>query len=351
MDAGKLSQMLTDAGACAVAFAPLRPVDHHAWESYSRWIATGGHASMAYLANHSEIRRNPALLLDDGPQPGGTVVCAAFAYASDVTFRPGALRIARYALGDDYHEVLRRRLQPVADAILAATGHPARICVDSAPILERYWAVQSGLGFTGRNRQLIIPGIGSHIFLTELVTRAEFTPYGIPIDRQCPEGCDRCLRACPNHALTASNRQPWRGSHGEAVFNRLTESCGFDARRCLSYQTIENRGPIPPGIASAMGNSIYGCDRCQAACPHNARAPKATAAELQPDDELMAMRKADWHALTPDRYRRLFKGSAVKRCKYEGLMRNIKAAAGGDDASGQGESKAHGTNERGPTGT
>ena len=325
MDAGKLSQMLTDAGACAVAFAPLRPVDHHAWESYSRWIATGGHASMAYLANHSEIRRNPALLLDDGPQPGGTVVCAAFAYASDVTFRPGALRIARYALGDDYHEGLRQRLQPVADAILAATGHPARICVDSAPILERYWAVQSGLGFTGRNRQLIIPGIGSHIFLAELVTRAEFTPYGTPMDRQCPEGCDRCMRACPNGALTACNRLPWRESHGESVFNRLTETCGFDARRCLSYQTIENRGEISDDITVPHGR-FYGCDICLETCPLSRPSrPVTVLPEFQPREALTRLTAETVTALTPASYSLLFRHSPIRRAKLAGLLRNLRA--------------------------
>lgn len=325
MDAGKLSQMLTDAGACAVAFAPLRPVDHHAWESYSRWIATGGHASMAYLANHSEIRRNPALLLDDGPRPGGTVVCAAFAYASDVTFRPGALRIARYALGDDYHEVLRQRLQPVADAILSATGHPARICVDSAPILERYWAQQSGLGFTGRNRQLIIPGIGSHIFLAELVTRAEFTPYGTPIDLQCPEGCDRCLRACPNGALTASNRQPRRGSHGEAVFNRLPETCGFDSRRCLSFQTIENRGEIDADLTVPRGR-FYGCDICLEACPLSRPSRRVTVLpEFRPREPLLSLTAATVSALTPAAYSLLFRHSPIRRAKLTGLLRNLRA--------------------------
>lgn len=329
MDAGKLSQMLTDAGACAVAFAPLRPVDHHAWESYSRWIAAGGHASMAYLANHSEIRRNPALLLDDGPQPGGTVVCAAFAYASDVTFRPGALRIARYALGDDYHEVLRQRLQPVADAILAATGHPARICVDSAPILERYWAEQSGLGFTGRNRQLIIPGIGSHIFLTELVTRAEFPPYGTPVDMQCPDGCDRCMRACPNGALVSSNRQPWRGSHREAVSNRLTETCGFDARRCLSYQTIENRGEISDDITVPHGR-FYGCDICLETCPLSRPSrPVTVLPEFQPREALTRLTAETVTALTPASYSLLFRHSPIRRAKLAGLLRNIKAWSGG----------------------
>lgn len=309
MDAGKLSQMLTDAGACAVAFAPLRPVDKNAWECYSRWIAAGRHATMAYLENHAEIRRNPALLLDDGPQPGGTVVCAAFAYASDVTFRPGALRIARYALGDDYHEVLRRRLQPVADAILAATGHPARICVDSAPILERYWAVQSGLGFVGHNRQLIIPGVGSHIFLAELVTRAEFTPYGIPMARQCPEGCDRCLRACPNRAL---------GSHADAA------TCGFDARLCLSFQTIENRGEIDADIMVPHGR-FYGCDICLEACPLSRPSrPVTVLSEFSPRESLLGLTAETVSALTPAEYSLLFRHSPVRRAKLTGLLRNLR---------------------------
>lgn len=322
MDAGKLSQMLTDAGACAVAFAPLRPVDQHAWESYSRWIAAGGHASMAYLANHSEIRRNPALLLDDGPQPGGTVVCAAFAYASDVTFRPGALRIARYALGDDYHEVLRQRLQPVADAILADTGHAARICVDSAPILERYWAVQSGLGFTGRNRQLIIPGVGSHIFLSELVTRAEFPPYGTPVDMQCPDGCDRCLRACPNHALREGGFQP-------SASEDPSDTCGFDARRCLSYQTIENRGEISDDITVPHGR-FYGCDICLEACPLSRPSrPVTMLPEFQPREALTRLTAETVTALTPASYSLLFRHSPVRRAKLTGLLRNIKAWSGG----------------------
>lgn len=336
MDACMLSQMLADAGACAVAFAPLRPVDAPAWECYRRWIEAGGHASMTYLENHSEIRRNPALLLDDGPQPGGTVVCAAFAYASDVTFRPGALRIARYALGDDYHEVLRRRLQPVADAILADTGHAARICVDSAPILERYWAVQSGLGFTGRNRQLIIPGVGSHIFLSELVTRAEFPPYGTPVDMQCPDGCDRCLRACPNHALrkggcgkAVADRRPWNGGFQPPASEAPSDTCGFDARRCLSYQTIENRDEISDDITVPHGR-FYGCDICLEACPLSRPSrPVTMLPEFQPREDLTSLTPETVRNLTPETYSLLFRHSPVKRAKLTGLLRNIKAWSGG----------------------
>lgn len=323
--------------ACGIARAT--PVDAETASAFRSWIGNGCHAGMEYMARHTDIRLNPDLLL-----PGAkSVVCVAMAYAPQRTMPADEYQIAAYAYGKDYHDAVKARLRALAAHMeqAAAMAEPqpggatgggvavTRVCCDTAPVLERYWAMQAGLGWTGRNHQLIIPGAGSMFFLGEVFTTLALQPDA-PIAGHCGS-CHACTKACPTHALRPDGT--------------------LDARRCLSYQTIENRGPIPPGIASAMGNSIYGCDRCQAACPHNARAPKATAAELQPDDELMAMRKADWHALTPDRYRRLFKGSAVKRCKYEGLMRNIKAAAGGNDASGQGESKAHGANEQGPTGT
>lgn len=165
---GKLRQ----AGAFAIGFAPLREVPPEVMDAYTAWIAAGHHGGMDYLANHIDIRSNPALLLDGGedPRPGGTVISMAFPYCSGDPYHPGRLRIARYALGDDYHEVLRQRLRPVAAWITGETGKEARICVDTAPILERHWAREAGLGFIGRNRQLIIPGHGPCFFLAEIVT-------------------------------------------------------------------------------------------------------------------------------------------------------------------------------------
>lgn len=318
--------------ACGIAEAG--PVDGNAARSLASWLGDGCQAGMDYMARNTDLRLDPRLLL-----PGArSVVCVAMAYAPARKMPAGEYQIAAYAYGQDYHDAVKARLRRLAAHIeqaaagcgaqlqgeaLADTGAGSgpqaatRVCCDTAPVLERYWAERAGLGWTGRNHQLIIPGAGSMFFLGEVITTIALAPDA-PRAGSCGT-CHACTSACPTRALTPGGP--------------------LDARRCLSYQTIENRGEIPPDIAAAMGNSIYGCDRCQAVCPHNRKAPAATAPELQPRDELLAMRKADWQALTPEAYRRLFKGSAVKRAKYEGLMRNIRAAGGeaADSADGRGQ--------------
>lgn len=298
--------------ACGVAEAAA--VGGEAARAYSEWLRRGCNADMDYMANHADLRLDPRLLL-----PGArSVVSVALAYAPARRMPDGEFQLSAYAYGRDYHDAVKSRLRLLAAHIErvatelgalpeADDGQPAqatRVCCDTAPILERHWAWRAGLGWTGRNHQLIIPGAGSQFFLGEVLTTITIAPDA-PMENRCGD-CRACLDACPTHALTASGL--------------------LDARLCLSYLTIENRGPIPPRLAAAMGNCIYGCDRCQAACPHNAAAPTATAPELQPSAELLAMHKADWRTLTPEKYRSLFKGSAVKRAKYEGLMRNIRAA-------------------------
>lgn len=301
-----LKQQILATGAIAAGFAPLREVAPEAMEAYRRWLARGHHASMGYLADHLEIRRNPALLLDGGkdPRPGGTVISIAYPYHSGNPYRRGRLKIARYALGDDYHEVVRRHLRPVAESITATTGLEARICVDTAPILERYWATRAGLGFIGRNRQLIIPGHGSHLFLAEIVTRAIFPP-DTPSADSCPPGCDRCLRACPGKAL------PTDGAPD-----------GFDSGRCHSYLTIEHRGDHPSDFRPRP-DRLYGCDICLEACPlspptlHTACLP-----EFTPRPDLLSLSREDVMSLTPETFSTLFRHSPVKRAKLAGLLRN-----------------------------
>ena len=307
MDCLSLKRQILSAGAVAVGFAPLRPVPSEVMAGYAEWLAAGKHGSMAYLANHLEIRCNPALLLGDGqdPRPGGTVISIAFPYFCGDPYREGKLKISRYALGDDYHEVLRKRLLPVAGRITAETGREARICVDTAPIFERHWAVEAGIGFIGRNRQLIIPGTGSHIFLAEIVTRATFPP-DTPSAGSCPEGCDRCIRACPGHALSANT------------------PCGFDAARCHSYLTIEHRGEFPPGFTPRK-NRLYGCDICLEACPLSRPAPENTPRcmpEFVPREALLDLTPADILHLDPAAFSTLFRHSPVKRAKLAGLLRN-----------------------------
>lgn len=311
MDALSLKRQILSAGAVSVGFAPLREVPPEVMEGYAAWLDGGNNGSMAYLADHLDIRRNPALLLDGGkdPRPGGTVISMAFPYYYGDPYREGKLKIARYALGDDYHEVLRARLRPVANLITAQTGQEARICVDTAPIFERHWAVEAGIGFIGRNRQLIIPGIGSHLFLAEIVTRA-FLPPDHPSGGSCPEGCDRCLRACPGGALSADSLQ------------------GLDARHCHSYLTIEHRGELPPGFAPRKGR-LYGCDLCQESCPLSRPAPGVPPGlhclpEFLPREPLLSLTPADILALDPRGFSTLFRHSPVKRAKLPGLLRNVR---------------------------
>lgn len=267
-----------------------------------RWIGLRGYADMEYMANNVDKRIDPRLLMD-GLR---SIVSVAMNYAPARRMPKGELQFAAYALGKDYHDLMKARLHALA-ARLGVENY--RAFCDSAPVLERYWAVQAGLGWVGRNHQLIVPGAGSMFFLGELFLDVELE-YDSPVPSRCGS-CHACVDACPTHALL-------RGTGPEL------DSC-FNAARCLSYQTIENRGEIPPDVAAKMGDTVYGCDRCQTACPWNRFARPTSEPLLQPRDELISMTRERWHTLTVDEYRLLFKGSAVKRAKYEGLMRNIRA--------------------------
>ena len=284
--------------ACGIAKA--EPVDADTAMYYRQWTAAGGHADMQYLADHVDKRLDPTLLL-----PGArSIVVVAMSYAPACRLPDGEYQIAAYALGLDYHDVIKQRLRQLA-TLLTDTTDDLKLCVDTVPILERYWAAKAGIGFIGRNRQLIIPGGGSMFFLGEIVTTALSDHYDAPLSQHCGR-CRRCIDHCPTGALASDF---------------------FYSERCLSYQTIENRGPLDPMAADKLGDCIYGCDRCQQVCPWNSNPLLSKEKAFQPSEALLAMRRSDWEQLTVEEYRRLFKGTAVKRAKYEGLMRNIRAAA------------------------
>ena len=310
--------------ACGIARA--EAVDAPTAAALQQWLDSGGPATMHYMSQHTSLRLDPRLLMPEAE----SIVCVALNYAPAVTPPPDEYQFAAYALGRDYHDIVKQKLHQLAAAInlhlsslnlhpSSPTFHPSSLILhpfsyrafcDSAPILERYWAERAGIGWIGRNHQLIIPHAGSMFFLGELLLNVPLA-YDAPMPNRCGT-CHACIDACPTAALSSptgdADRKP------------------FDASRCLSYQTIENREALSPLAASTMGNTIYGCDRCQQACPWNRFAQPNTTPELQPSDELLGMTREQWHQLSEDDYRRLFRHSAVKRAKYNGLKRNIDAA-------------------------
>lgn len=298
-------------GFFVCGFARAEPVSEAMRRHYLGWLADGRNADMAYLGNNLDKRFDPRLLM-----PGvKTIVVVAQNYFPARRLPEGEPQIADYALGLDYHDIVKQKLRQLA-ATVGIADH--RAFVDTAPVLERYWAVRAGLGWIGKNQQLIIPHAGSEFFLGELFVTVELPPDE-PLPNRCGT-CHRCVDACPTHALSL----PATCVEGYGDITR------FDARLCLSYQTIENRGELTVGAKAAMGDTFYGCDRCQRACPWNRFAKPSTEPLLQPREELLAMTRQKWENLTEEDYRRLFKGSAVKRAKYEGLMRNIKVCLAGE---------------------
>ncbi len=218
-------------------------------ERLRAWLAAGRNGTMDWMAETADVRTD---VRDEGMLPSArSVIVLATSFArSEAPRGPAPLRVARYAQGRDYHTVLDKRLRKLAK-LLRARGHNARQGVDAMPIFERAWAQRAGLGFIGKNACLIIPGLGSHVFLSAIVTSAELTPDE-PMRERCG-GCTLCLDACPSRAFVGPRE--------------------LDARRCISYLTIEQRGPIAEELRPHMGSWLYGCDACQDVCPFNRTTP------------------------------------------------------------------------------
>ena len=286
-------------GFDACGFAQAELVDEDAVQRYSEWISSGEHSCMAWAERHDDIRRDPHLLL-----PGArSVICLAMNYYPS-RFQPAdAPQFAYYAYGRDYHEVLRDRGRQLAQFILEKTGCASRVCVDSAPMRERYWAQKSGIGFVGLNNMIILPGKGSFYVLCEVITELELTP-----DAPCTETCGEC-HACERHCP------------GQALHDGMV-----DTRKCLSCQTIENRDEqLPEWIEQCIGNHVYGCDECQLCCPHNRHAIGNHVPEFQPSDEFLQLDAQAILDMTQEQFSRIFGHSAVKRVKLAGLKRNMRA--------------------------
>lgn len=281
---------------CGIAKAGA--VSEESAEYCKEWVKQGKNGTMQYLERNFDKRCNPTLLVEGCK----SIIVVAMNY-----FPTNEIEgISHYAQGTDYHKAVKDRLFMLLKSINEKAPCHGRAFCDSAPVLERYWAVQAGLGWIGRNHQLIIPNKGSYFFLGELLVDIEFE-YDTPFTANHCGNCNKCIEKCPTSALRRE---------------------GFDARKCLSYLTIEHRGELPEDIGEKMGNCFYGCDRCQTECPHNRFATPNCTPELQPKPELLQMTKKRWHSLTKEEYDILFKKSAVERCGYEQLMRNIYKVKG-----------------------
>lgn len=290
---------------------PVQQVDY-----YRDWLAAGHGGSLEYLARNVELRATPAALL-----PGArSVICVALNYGRAPVTVPDSDapvgRVAAYARGRDYHVVLRRMLQELIDRLHERLQEPfeARICVDTAPVLERALAQAAGLGWIGRNTGLLHARLGSHLFLGEAVTTLELAADE-PVADHCGN-CTRCLEACPTRALTGPHQ--------------------LDASRCISYLTIEHRGPVPPELHEKLGNWVFGCDVCQEVCPYNRKAPRATHPEIAAEHTPAFVDLLELVKLRSGAYRRLTKGSAGARARRSMWRRNAAIALGNVDLRGSG---------------
>jgi epoxyqueuosine reductase len=296
---------------------------------FREWLDRGQSGELSYLARSAEKRCDPQLVLPEAK----TVIVLAFNYfqgepvraavsaadsvaagvspanppkiAADTAAPTSAGRIARYAWGDDYHQLIEKKLA-VLDDFLRRYGGTQKCYVDTGPMLERDHAAAAGVGWHGKSTMLLNRQLGTWFFLAEILTTLEFAPD--PPQKNYCGRCTRCIDACPTGAITAPHQ--------------------VDARRCISYLTIELKGPIPVGLRPMIGDRIYGCDDCLDACPWNrfAKVSRETAFAMR--REVAAMKLRDYLSLDAEKFRRLFRDSPVKRTKRRGLLRNVCVALG-----------------------
>lgn len=264
-----------------------------------QWLKAGYHGSMGYMERNFDKRLDPTKLV-----PGAkSVISLLFNYYTPETQKdPEAPKISKYALGTDYHLVLKEKLKTFFQKIQAEFGDvEGRVFVDSAPVLEKAWAAKSGLGWIGKNTNLLTQKVGSYYFIVEIICDLPLA-YNHPVTDHCGS-CTACIDACPTQALT-----PFK----------------IDASKCISYLTIELKSSIPSEFSGQMDNWMFGCDVCQDVCPWNRFAKSHTETKFSPHPQLLEMEQNDWLELTEATFKKVFKNSAVQRTKFLGLQRNIR---------------------------
>jgi len=283
---------------CGIAKA--EKLDHEARRLES-WLNKGFHGNMAYMNNYFDLRVDPTKLV-----PGAkSVITLLLNYFPDEQQKTGVPRVSKYAYGKDYHEVIREKLKNFLKTLQQNIGEiNGRGFTDSAPVLERSWAVKSGLGWIGKNGNLITKNQGSFFFIATLITDLELEPDD-PFAKDYCGTCTKCIDSCPTEAILP---------------NKV-----IDGSKCISYFTIELKDMlIPDKMKGKFENNLFGCDICQDVCPWNRFSKPNTETEFTPLNEVLHFSKNDWEELTEESFKVIFKKSPLKRSKFEGIKRNLK---------------------------
>lgn len=294
-----ITQKARDLGFFHIGFSKAEFLEEEA-PRLEQWLSKNYHGEMSYMANHFDKRLDPRLLVDDAK----TIISLLFNYYTDQKQKdPEAPKISQYAYGEDYHRVIKDKLKELIAFIQEEIGEVnGRGFVDSAPVMDKAWAKKAGLGWIGKNANLITREQGSFFFIADLIIDVEIEADG-PITDFCGT-CTRCIDACPTDAIV----QPYL----------------VDGSKCISYLTIELKDELlPREFAGKMDNWMFGCDICQDVCPWNRFSVLHNEERFQLNPQLLGLSKNDWHNLQEEGFQVLFQRSAVKRTKYQGLKRNI----------------------------
>ncbi|WP_089259756.1 MULTISPECIES: tRNA epoxyqueuosine(34) reductase QueG [Maribacter] len=263
-----------------------------------KWLKKNMHGQMSYMENHFDKRLDPTLLVEGSK----SVISLLLNYYPEETQTNDTYKISKYAYGQDYHHVIKTKLRALQQYITNEIGEVhGRAFVDSAPVLDKAWAAKSGLGWIGKNSNLLTQQVGSFYFIAELIVDLELE-YDQAVTDHCGT-CTACLDACPTQAIVA----PYV----------------VDGSKCISYFTIELKNELPKEVKGSFDDWAFGCDVCQDVCPWNRFSKPHNEPLFNPHPDLLAMTKNDWEEITEDVFKKVFKKSAVKRTKFNGLQRNI----------------------------
>lgn len=294
----KIKQKALELGFSAIGISKADFLENES-KQLKEWLNNGNHGEMQYMENHFDKRVDPRKLVD-GAQ---SVISVLYNYYPEEKQIENTYKVSKYAYGRDYHFVLKEKLYELFEFINKEIKEVSgRAFVDSAPVMDKVWAAKAGLGWIGKNTNLISKEFGSFVFIGEIIIDLELDYSETPVKDYCGN-CTKCIDACPTNALS-----PYQ----------------LDARKCISYLTIEKKGEISAEFKGKWNDWIFGCDICQNVCPWNIKRTSHKEFEFEPHPDLFSLQKTDWEKLSEEHFSEIFRKSAVKRTKYEGLKRNIE---------------------------